>query len=368
MSYGSVRVERFRRAGVYVSKILKGAKPADLPVEQISKYKLVINIKTARSLDLEIPRVLLLIADEVIEWLSGAISSHCSAGRGLPGRSRRTRSSGIAFRVLPSGSGEPSTTRRRTCARLRSTKRCASSDWIEGRNISIEYHWGIIDLEQVRAETAELVARNPDVIVTTGAPTLAAAQKATAVIPIVFVLVTDPVSDGFVASLAHPGGNITGFTIFEHTMAGKWLEMLKEVVPTMRRVAVMQNPEHPAWEAYLRAINAVAPALGVEVMPAPVHNAAEIERALEAFARIPNGGLVLLPSHLGATRSCARNTGSGRSEATTTAQSGSRRRSRTPASNTNSPRSPSRNCISRLCRCSAGGRSRCPIIRRCCAS
>jgi putative tryptophan/tyrosine transport system substrate-binding protein len=170
--------------------------------------------------------------------------------------------------------------------------------WIEGRNISIEYHWGIIDLEQVRAETAELVARNPDVIVTTGAPTLAAAQKATGVIPIVFVLVTDPVSDGFVASLAHPGGNITGFTIFEHTMAGKWLEMLKEVVPTMRRVAVMQNPEHPAWEAYLRAINAVAPALGVEVMPAPVHNAAEIERALEAFARIPNGGLVLLPSHV----------------------------------------------------------------------
>src|SRR5262245_63393339 len=93
--------------------------------------------------------------------------------------------------------------------------------WIEGRSIAIEYHWAVIDGEQVRAETAELVARNPDVIVTTGAPTLAATHKATTTIPIVFVLVTDPVRDGFVASLARPGGNVTGFTIFEHSFAGK---------------------------------------------------------------------------------------------------------------------------------------------------
>jgi putative ABC transport system substrate-binding protein len=168
--------------------------------------------------------------------------------------------------------------------------------WIEGRNIIIEYRWPIIDSAQVRAVAAEFVALNPDVIVTTGAPALAAVQEATRTIPTVFVLVTDPVSDGFVTSLARPGGNITGFTIFEHSMAGKWLEMLKEVVPTMRRVAVMQNPDHPAWGAYLRAIETVASALGVEVVPAPVNNAAEIERALEAFARIPGGGLVLLPS------------------------------------------------------------------------
>jgi putative tryptophan/tyrosine transport system substrate-binding protein len=168
--------------------------------------------------------------------------------------------------------------------------------WVEGRNIAIEYHWAIIDGEQVRAETAELVARNPDVIVTTGAPTLAAAHNATSTIPIVFVLVTDPVSDGFVASLASPGGNITGFTIFEHSFAGKWLEMLKEAAPAITGVAVMQNPDHPAWEGYLRAIGTVASALGVEVTPAPVHNATEIEHVLEAFARIPNGGLILLPS------------------------------------------------------------------------
>jgi putative tryptophan/tyrosine transport system substrate-binding protein len=168
--------------------------------------------------------------------------------------------------------------------------------WIEGRSIAIEYHWAVIDGEQVRAETAELVARNPDVIVTTGAPTLAATHKVTSTIPIVFVLVTDPVSDGFVASLARPGGNITGFTIFEHSFAGKWLEMLKEAAPAISRVAVMQNPDHPAWEGYLRAIGTVASPLGVEVTPAPVHNAAAIEHALEAFACIPNGGLILLPS------------------------------------------------------------------------
>ena len=93
---------------------------------------------------------------------------------------------------------------------------------------------------------------------TTGAPILAALHRQTKTIPIVFTMVTDPVSDGFVASLARPGGNITGFTIFEHSFAGKWLEMLKEVVPSMTRVAVMQNPDHPAWNAYLRAIGAIA--------------------------------------------------------------------------------------------------------------
>jgi putative tryptophan/tyrosine transport system substrate-binding protein len=168
--------------------------------------------------------------------------------------------------------------------------------WVDGRNLQIEHRWGIFDPEQVRADATGLVALNPDVIVSTGAPALAALARQTRTIPIVFVLVTDPISDGFVASLAHPGGNITGFTIFEHTMAGKWLEMLKEAVPTMTRVAVMQNPDHPAWPAYLRAITTVAPALGVEVTPAPANNASDIEGALATFARTPNGGLILLPS------------------------------------------------------------------------
>ena len=168
--------------------------------------------------------------------------------------------------------------------------------WIQDRNVTIEYHWAILDGEQIRTETSDLVSRNPAVIVTTGAPALAAAQKATQNIPIVFVLVTDPVSDGFVASLANPGGNITGFTIFEHSFASKWLEMLKEAAPGLTRVAVMQNPDHPAWNAYLRAISRAATNLGVEVTPAPVQNVVDIEHAMETFARIPNGGLILLPS------------------------------------------------------------------------
>jgi putative ABC transport system substrate-binding protein len=170
--------------------------------------------------------------------------------------------------------------------------------WIDGRNIRVQYRWGIDTAEQIQTDSAEVLALKPDVIVSTGAPVLAELHRRTSTIPIVFVLVTDPVSDGFVASLAHPGGNITGFTIFEHSMAGKWLEMLKETVPTMKRVAVMQNPDHPAWHSYLRAIAEVAPRLGVDVTPAPATGASEIERVLGDFARLPNGGLVLLPSAL----------------------------------------------------------------------
>jgi putative ABC transport system substrate-binding protein len=171
--------------------------------------------------------------------------------------------------------------------------------WIEGRNIRIEYNWPALNPDQIRMDAARLVGLYPDVIITTGAPTLAALHRLTSVTPIVFVMVTDPVSDGFVASLANPGGNITGFTIFEHSFAGKWLEILKEAVPNMTRVAVMQNPDHPAWTAYLRAINEAAPKLGIDVTPAPASNPVEIETALNSFARAPNGGLIVLPSPIG---------------------------------------------------------------------
>jgi putative tryptophan/tyrosine transport system substrate-binding protein len=223
---------------------------------------------------------------EFITLLVGA-----AAAWPIAARAQRDRLARIAVWI---GAPETDPQGQRRATALREALR--DLGWIEGRNIAIEYHWAVIDGEQVRAETAELVSRNPDVIVTTGAPALAATHKATSTIPVVFVLVTDPVSDGFVASLARPGGNITGFTIFEHSFAGKWLEMLKEAAPAITRVAVMQNPDHPAWAGYLRAISTVASALGVEVMPAPVHNATEIEHALEAFARMPNGGLILLPS------------------------------------------------------------------------
>jgi putative ABC transport system substrate-binding protein len=172
--------------------------------------------------------------------------------------------------------------------------------WVDGRNVRIEVRWiaSSFGAEEMRAAAVELAALNPDVIVTTGAPILGALHGQTKTIPIVFTQVTDPVGDGFVANLARPGGNITGFTIFEHSFAGKWLEMLKEVVPSMTRVAVMQDAGHPAWSAYLRVIGAIASGMGIEVTPAPVSNPAEIEAALSSFARTPNGGLVLLPSGL----------------------------------------------------------------------
>jgi putative ABC transport system substrate-binding protein len=172
--------------------------------------------------------------------------------------------------------------------------------WDEGRNLRIDVRWYPVSFttEELRTLAGELAALGPDVIVTTGAPILGALHTQTKTVPIVFTLVTDPVSDGFVVNLARPGGNITGFTIFEHAFAGKWLEMLREMVPSMTRVAVMQNTGHPAWSAYLRVIDAIASGMGVEVRPMPVSNPGEIEPALSAFAREPNGGLILLPSPL----------------------------------------------------------------------
>jgi putative ABC transport system substrate-binding protein len=173
--------------------------------------------------------------------------------------------------------------------------------WIDSRNVQVDARWAPVTFagEELRAAAAGLAAEKPDVIVTTGAPILGALHRQTKAVPIVFTMVTDPVRDGFVASLARPGGNITGFTIFEHSFAGKWLEMLKDAVPSMTRLAVMQNPDHPAWNAYLGAITAIAPGLGVEVTPTPVTSIPDIEPALAAFARAPNGGLVVLPSQVG---------------------------------------------------------------------
>jgi putative ABC transport system substrate-binding protein len=168
--------------------------------------------------------------------------------------------------------------------------------WTDGRNARIDVRWSANTPGEIKAAAIEFAALKPDVIVTAGAPLLAAMYAQTKAIPIVFTLVTDPVADGFVASLARPGGNATGFTIFEHSFAGKWLEMLKESVPAMTRVAVMQNPDHPAWKGYLHAIGEIAQGMGVEVTPSPITGPADVEPALAAFARIPNGGLVLLPS------------------------------------------------------------------------
>jgi putative ABC transport system substrate-binding protein len=135
----------------------------------------------------------------------------------------------------------------------------------------------------------------PDVIVATNTPTLQALQQHTQTIPIVFYRVTDPLANGFVRSLAHPGGNVTGFTNQEFSVSGKWLELLRDIAPNVNRLMIVLDPENPTWRGYFRTIEAVAPTMGVQVIPAPVISSAGIERAIEDLAREPNGGCVVLP-------------------------------------------------------------------------
>jgi len=164
------------------------------------------------------------------------------------------------------------------------------------RNVRIDLRWGanIVDLE--RKYAAELVALAPDVILASGTQGVAALQRVTSTLPIVFVGVSDPVGAGFVDNLARPGGNTTGFMLFEYSLSGKWLELLKQIMPGIRKAAVLRDAANPAGIAQFGAIRASATALGVDVSPINVRDAGEIERAIAAFARTANGGLVVTPS------------------------------------------------------------------------
>jgi putative ABC transport system substrate-binding protein len=170
--------------------------------------------------------------------------------------------------------------------------------WTDGRNLRIDYRWGGANPERIRAHATELVALEPDVILVSSPLALQPLQQETRSIPIVFTGVSDPASSGFVASLARPGGNITGFAVAEFSMYGKYLELLKEVAPHVSRVAVMMNPEQIPQAGNWRAIETVAPSFKVQLTAAHVRDSAEIERAIDAFARESNGGLIVLPSAL----------------------------------------------------------------------
>jgi ABC-type uncharacterized transport system substrate-binding protein len=164
--------------------------------------------------------------------------------------------------------------------------------WTEGRNLRIDTRWANAD--DIRSHAMELAALAPDVLVAgTGTATVAPLLQATRTVPIVFVSVIDPVGAGFVASLAQPGGNATGFTIFEFSMSGKWLEVLKEIAPGVTRAAVLRDPAVASGIGQFGAVQIVAPSLGVQVTPVDVRDAGEIERALTAFARGLNGGLIV---------------------------------------------------------------------------
>ena len=171
----------------------------------------------------------------------------------------------------------------------------AELGWTIGRNVRIEYRWGANDADLDRIYAPDLVALAPDVILAAGTVSVAALQRVTRTLPIVFVTVADPVGAGFVDSLARPGGNATGFTLFEYSLSGKWLELLKQIAPGITRVAVLRDPANPAGSAQFAAIQAVAQSLGVEVSPVSVRDG-EIERAVTAFAVSANGGLIVTGS------------------------------------------------------------------------
>ena len=170
--------------------------------------------------------------------------------------------------------------------------------WTDGRNVRIDYRWSAGAAADTGKYASELVALAPDVILASGGSVVGALLQATRTVPIVFTLTPDPVGAGFVASLARPGGNATGFTSFEYGMTGKWLELLKEIAPSVTRVALLRDPAIPQGIGQFGAIQSVAPSLRVEVNPVDMRDAGEIERAVAAFARGSNSGLIVTGSGL----------------------------------------------------------------------
>jgi len=222
---------------------------------------------------------------ELLAALGGAAAAWPLAARAQqPERMRR-------IGVLSSLAADDPETQARHAAFLQGLQEWG---WTTGRNVQIDYRWGAGVVDRFRKYAVELVALAPDVILATGTPVTAALLQATRSVPIVFVQVVDPVANGFVESLARPGGNATGFTIFEYGLGGKWLELLKEIAPHITRAAVLRDPAIASGIGQLAAIQGVAPALGVELRPVGVRDAGEIERAVTAFARDPNGGLIVL--------------------------------------------------------------------------
>src|SRR5262249_37539448 len=172
----------------------------------------------------------------------------------------------------------------------------AELGWTIGRNVRIDYRWYAGDADAARKYAAELVALNPDIILSSGTLGVTAIQRVARPVPIVFTLVADPVGAGIVNSLAQPGGNVTGFMLYEYSLSGKWLELLKQIAPRMTRAAVLREQANVARIGPFCAVQALAHSLGVQVSPVNVRKANEIERGITTFARTANGGLIATPS------------------------------------------------------------------------
>jgi putative ABC transport system substrate-binding protein len=171
----------------------------------------------------------------------------------------------------------------------------AQFGWLEGRNVRVEVQFSGGSFERLPQIAQDLIASQPDVIYVNTTPALKVLQARTRTIPLVFTYVSDPVGAGVVTSLARPGGNTTGLLLYEETITGKWLGMLKEISPRLARVALVANPKGFTYDYFVRSSKTIAPRLAIEVEPAPVENAPNIEQRIEAFARVPNGGLFLPP-------------------------------------------------------------------------
>jgi putative tryptophan/tyrosine transport system substrate-binding protein len=225
---------------------------------------------------------------EFISLLGGAaVAWPLAAHAQQPERVRR-------IGVLMASAADDSENQARMAAFLQSL---AQSGWIDGRNVRIDTRWATTNADDLRRHAAELAALAPDVILAaSGTSTVAPLLQATRTVPIVFVVVIDPVGAGFVASLARPGGNATGFLMFEYGLSGKWLELLKQVAPGVTRAAVLRDAAIASGIGQFAAIQAVAPSLGVELSPVDARDAPEIERAVTAFARSGDGGLIVTPS------------------------------------------------------------------------
>jgi putative ABC transport system substrate-binding protein len=225
---------------------------------------------------------------EFITLLGGAAAAWPLAARAQ--QPERTRRIGV-LTYIPADDAEGQ-------ARLAAfTQALGELGWSEGRNLRIDARWA--NAGDVQRHAAELVAAAPDVLVAaTGTPTVASLLQATRTIPIVFAIVIDPVGAGFVASMAQPGGNATGFSVFEYGISVKWLEVLKEIAPRVTRVAILRDPTVASGIGQMGAMQGVASGFGVELHPLGVRDASEIERAVTAFARSANGGLIITASPL----------------------------------------------------------------------
>jgi putative tryptophan/tyrosine transport system substrate-binding protein len=201
----------------------------------------------------------------------------------------RVRRIGVLFAT---GKNDPDTPARIAAMR----EELQRSGWTEDKNVQLDVRYGDGNTKLIQERAADIIRSRPDVVLVHGTVVASAVQKLTNSLPVVFVQVSDPVQAGFVSNLAHPSGNITGFTTYEYSMAGKWLEALKEVAPGITRVLLLLNPENvPQWEGYTKALETFARSVALQFVPGAVRDRREIESSIDVFAREPNGGLIVPP-------------------------------------------------------------------------